>query len=580
MELSCPSWRGGVDKLNPNLYINKLLDYRKLRQSKTSRVLCEMCHNGTRATAAMCGACSFLLCNSCVKKHKTTPGLKDHVILTWKVLQSPSLKSQYARQVYCQKHSQRMTLYCEPCEILVCRDCASEDHSRDRAGENHNAKELDKVAHKCKNCIGGLMKKTEDDVISKINQKIQNLDKGLKTLQENCAKEEKKIEQHYADLKKALSEEEKNMIRKVHDINKDMKEELTSRKKEMERDLIKTREGLEFCQNVLVRGNNTELLTLWQQMERRLKQLASQETGNRTFGDFKAVSFHPSSLPQVWGSLSVFPWFDIKGPTVVGLSCSVTVTSFSTETPQIQVTSPQGNTTLIQTTAHSSPPPAAGKGQTSRVRRVWGAKWRPQESGKHTLGVCMGGSNDLGSLTVNVGSNNPVLRFGQKGSQQGQFDRPMDVAVREDRLYVADMFNNRVQVFNLSGNFCYSFSTITSCGSLAVQTDGTIVVKSGAEVKKFSPSGELLHKFPLDKCIKPADIAVQRDGRVVVADPDKHSIFLFEADGTLVKQVGGQGQGEGQFNGPVIPPGGTKPAVVFLTLVLETKKGDHRVIDY
>ncbi|XP_078656587.1 uncharacterized protein LOC144902828 [Branchiostoma floridae x Branchiostoma belcheri] len=162
----------------------------------------------------------------------------------------------------------------------------------------------------------------------------------------------------------------------------------------------------------------------------------------------------------------------------------------------------------------------------------------------------MGGNKDLCSLTLHVSSSNPVLRVGEKGSQQRQFDRPIDVAVRGDRLYVADNWNHRVQVFDLSGKFCHSIPTTRPYG-LAVQTDGTIVVISVKEVKKFSPSGKLLYKFLLGEyCTLPYGLAVQRDGRVVVADPEKHSIFLFEADGTPVKQVGGQGKGEGQFDDP------------------------------
>ncbi|CAH1256710.1 TRIM3 [Branchiostoma lanceolatum] len=153
-------------------------------------------------------------------------------------------------------------------------------------------------------------------------------------------------------------------------------------------------------------------------------------------------------------------------------------------------------------------------------------------------------------LARDVGSNNPVLRFGQKGSQQGQFKTPIDLAVKGDRLYVADTHNTRVQVFDLTGNFCYSFSTTRNPASIAVNTDGTIVVKSGDEVKKFSPLGKLFHKLSLDEyCTKPYGLAVQRGGRVVVADPEKHSIFLFETDGTLVKEIGGQGKGNGQFHG-------------------------------
>ncbi|XP_019631517.1 PREDICTED: tripartite motif-containing protein 2-like [Branchiostoma belcheri] len=119
-------------------------------------------------------------------------------------------------------------------------------------------------------------------------------------------------------------------------------------------------------------------------------------------------------------------------------------------------------------------------------------------------------------VTVDVGSNNPVLRFGQKGSQQGQFDTPIDVAVRGNRLYVADTENNRVQVFDLSGKFCSTFPTAS----------------------------------PRSVAIDPYGLAIQRDGRVVVADYSKHSVFLFEADWTPVKQVGGQGKGEGQFDEP------------------------------
>ncbi|KAI8494626.1 hypothetical protein Bbelb_278520 [Branchiostoma belcheri] len=274
------------------------------------------------------------------------------------------------------------------------------------------------------------------------------------------------------------------------------------------------------------------------------------------------VSNERSRQPQASSTVITI---EVLENSVESLPCFVTVTVTTVTAdltggkvvPQIEVTSPRGKTTLIQTTAHTSPPLEAKKGQTSRVSRVWGAEWRPQESGKHTLGACMGGRKDLCSLTVtvDVGSNNPIMSLGQRGSQQGQFDSPVGVAVRGDRLYVADTYNNRVQVFDLSGKFCHSFPTDLPVG-LAVQTDGTIVVNSGKEVKKFSPSGELLHKFPLGDywsdplCIRLNGLAVQRDGRVVVADGDKHSIFLFETDGTLVKQVRGQGEGDGQFDWP------------------------------
>ncbi|XP_078656564.1 tripartite motif-containing protein 3-like isoform X1 [Branchiostoma floridae x Branchiostoma belcheri] len=556
IKLPCPVQLGGVDKLPSNFYVNKMLDFRRLKLSKLSRVQCQMCKSGAQPSA-VCGDCTFLLCNNCIGVHRNTPALQGHAIITLGDLENPAMRSQYARQIYCPRHpGQCTTFYCEPCATLVCRDCTVDEH---RPGEKHDPREVEKVAPKYRASVEGLMRKTEK-VVSKINQKVASLDQELTATAENCEQEKKNIQRHYKKLISKLQQEEQEMIIKVDKTKKDRKDELTREKEDMEKELENTNEGLAFCQNILHRDNKTELLLLRQQMEERLQLLASQQTGDRTLEGRTKVTFQPSSLSQVsGGSLSVFAGFtiDVQEPAVESLPCSVTVTTNNADltggevAPQIEVTSPQGKTTLIQTTAHTSPPLAAGKGQTSRVSRVWGAEWRPQQSGKHTLGVCMGDMKDLCSLTIDVGSDNPVLRLGQKGSQQGQFDTPIDVAVRGDRLYVADTWNQRVQVFDLSGKFCHSFSTSGNAASVAVQTDGTIVVNSVKEMKKFSPSGKLLHKFPLGEyCTRPCGLAVQRDGRVVVADRDKHSIFLFEADGTLVKQVGGQGKGEGQFDQP------------------------------
>ncbi|XP_078657323.1 uncharacterized protein LOC144903218 [Branchiostoma floridae x Branchiostoma belcheri] len=393
--------------------------------------------------------------------------------------------------------------------------------------------------------------------ISKMTEGLKNLDKERTATAENCSQVKKEIQQHYKNLISKLQLEEQEMVSKVENVTKDRNNELIHSKEEMEKDLANTRKDLALCQKSL----DTEVFNLKQVKERMLHydQMASKQSGNRTLEGHTKMTFQPSDLSQVsGGSLSVLKarfTIDVQKPAVESLPCSVTVTTNNADltggkvAPQIEVTSPQGKTTLIQTT-HTGPPLAAGKGQTSRVSRVWGAEWRPQQSGKHTLGVCIWGMEDLCSLTVDVSCNNPVVRIGERGSQQGQFDGPVDVAVRGDRLYVADTRNQRVQVFDLSGKFCHSFPTDWPV-ALAVQTDGTIVVNSGKEVKKFSPSGELLHKFPLGEyCTNPYGLAVQRNGRVVLADYGKHSIFLYEADGTLVKQVGGRGKEEGQFDWP------------------------------
>ena len=56
-----------------------------------------------------------------------------------------------------------------------------------------------------------------------------------------------------------------------------------------------------------------------------------------------------------------------------------------------------------------------------------------------------------------VGSWIQVGSFGATGSELGQFIQPYDVVVVDELLYVADSNNNRVQVFDLDGQYQFYF---------------------------------------------------------------------------------------------------------------------------
>ena len=51
-----------------------------------------------------------------------------------------------------------------------------------------------------------------------------------------------------------------------------------------------------------------------------------------------------------------------------------------------------------------------------------------------------------------------LFKFGKEGSGDGEFDNPYDIALDKfGRLYVVDIYNNRIQVFDPSGNFLFKF---------------------------------------------------------------------------------------------------------------------------
>ena len=86
-------------------------------------------------------------------------------------------------------------------------------------------------------------------------------------------------------------------------------------------------------------------------------------------------------------------------------------------------------------------------------------------------GHCIKVFSDLGNF---------LYQFGRKGTGDGEFGRPMGLAVdKSGRLVVCDCYNHRIQLFQLDGTFCCKFGTKPSFNrpfSVAVLSDGKFVV--------------------------------------------------------------------------------------------------------
>ena len=109
-------------------------------------------------------------------------------------------------------------------------------------------------------------------------------------------------------------------------------------------------------------------------------------------------------------------------------------------------------------------------------------------------------------------------QFGQEGSSRGDLARPMHLEIRDRRLYVTEYLNDRIQVFNLTGE---SLGVIGESGSGPGQFDA------------------------------PGGVAVAADGRLHVADFYNHRIQKFSSQGEFLLAFGSQGSGQGQFERPI-----------------------------
>ena len=114
--------------------------------------------------------------------------------------------------------------------------------------------------------------------------------------------------------------------------------------------------------------------------------------------------------------------------------------------------------------------------------------------------------------------------FGSSGPAPGSFNQPHGIAISaDDRIYVADTGNHRVQEFELSANGQVNERPVSLWGG------------SGSGAGRLS---------------LPHGIATDALGRVHVADTDNHRIKVFDPDGRFAYHYGTPGVGAGQFAEP------------------------------
>ena len=111
-----------------------------------------------------------------------------------------------------------------------------------------------------------------------------------------------------------------------------------------------------------------------------------------------------------------------------------------------------------------------------------------------------------------------VDSFGCYGDGDGQFNRPNGIAQdRAGNLYVSDSRNNRVQVFDCKRQFLSTFSINLPCG-IAVSSDQFVYVCDNKNkcVSVFKTSGECVTSF--GQFNHPVGIVIDDDGFVYVSN--------------------------------------------------------------
>jgi sugar lactone lactonase YvrE len=164
-------------------------------------------------------------------------------------------------------------------------------------------------------------------------------------------------------------------------------------------------------------------------------------------------------------------------------------------------------------------------------------------------------------------SGNFVGAWGTAGSENGQMEGPLGVATdRFGNVFVADSGNNRVQKFTSTGTWVRGFGVLGSQpgelsgpSGVAVGRDGMIFVTDtgNGRVQKFDQNGIFVSEIGSTEAVPcfggfdaPAAITIDPAGHLYVTDTSAGCVQKFASDGTYLSALGEPDGVEGRFSLP------------------------------
>ncbi|MEA3307032.1 MAG: hypothetical protein U9Q34_04535 [Elusimicrobiota bacterium] len=142
--------------------------------------------------------------------------------------------------------------------------------------------------------------------------------------------------------------------------------------------------------------------------------------------------------------------------------------------------------------------------------------------------------------------------FGSKGSMPGQLNKPSGIAIGLDnRVYVSNTSNKRVDVYNADGIFIYAFPTLDEGGSafspfkITIDRASNIYVSDnkGKMIIKYNTAGKFLKEFKF----RNSGFTVDDYGFIYIVDAKKGKIKELSPKGNVLGKFGTRGKGKSEF---------------------------------
>jgi len=431
-----------------------------------------------------------------------------------------------------------------------------------------------------------------------LKEGINKCEEMIKELEINSTTTQIQINQFFNKIRNKLDEKEQELLNKLEEIEKYKKKELEIQKEELKFGIESIIGSCQMIQNSISLSNNNDnkndnsrLLSMKKLYESRLNYLSNNiwiiEPCHNPFIEF-LISKTEELIYSNISNIGIIDSNDIS-PDKCLISRNDKQIIYENEEFKFEIISysKEGNQITNGGNKNNFKIYIEGKQKNEKQGdNEWNiidlnngkyeVKLKLKDKGKYLMFVKFNGININSSpFQIQVFSklkqrnddkiNGPILTFGSYGNENGQFYYPYGVTVNSNgNIIVSDFGNNRIQIFDSSGNFLSTFGSFGNGNGqfngpigTAINSKGNLIVcdRDNNRIQIFDSEGKFISTFGSfgkgnGQFSDPEKICVDKNYNILVCDCGNNRIQIFDSEGKFISKFGSKGNGNGQFHGP------------------------------
>ena len=499
---------------------------------------CDYCRFDGHAVLAshLCLECQDNMCQACTGAHHRTKVTRGHKVIPYEQVKKGLYDIDIRRfqKVNCPKHAEEaLDMFCERCEVLVCKECKVGHH------DNHRWTSVEKATVKYEGLMNNLLKGIQHQIPNVHNyvQFLANYDTSIDHSREKATNE---ITEHTEQLHKFIEEQKALCLAKLNEESDREKSEIQVRSSNLKTAAASLENNELFLSNLLKHGKPGEILSLHRQINQRLTSLTQMQMDglkNRLRASFQVGNSTPKNIETIFGRLVIS--HDSFTHSESGLA-SQGALQISQMLPSLK------NTPDLVTEFE-----AAGK---TTAKDVW------------PTGIAV---TKFGEIAVVDRDNKCVRIFNQSGEMkleiigkaENKFKTPFAVAaLKSGDIAITDYEAEDVKVFSTQGIHVMTITEgIKYPRGIAANSKEQIIVldcqlrqltvhdpKSGKLIRTIPGSDSRNNKVLVD----PFYVAVTPNDNIIVTDTASPHLKFFSPTGEYLANYGRYGMGDREILQP------------------------------